>query len=127
GNISWNLLALPFWSGCLLLFAAMMAILAAGLNVLFRDVGAVAPNILSLFFWLTPIVWPVSQLPESWRFLLFFNPPAIIIEGYRSAILGTAPPLTLPWTVFFALLLVAGASLAFLAFRRIRSSFADVL
>ncbi|MGL5361743.1 MAG: ABC transporter permease, partial [Bosea sp. (in: a-proteobacteria)] len=46
GNISWNLLALPFWSGCLLLFAAMMAILAAGLNVLFRDVGAVAPNIL---------------------------------------------------------------------------------
>jgi lipopolysaccharide transport system permease protein/teichoic acid transport system permease protein len=107
--------------------AAGIALALAGLNVLVRDVGATVPFALTVGFWLTPVIWPLAKVPAEFRWLVALNPMAIVVEGYRSALLGTSFP--------FTALQVAGAValtaivLAFGAwlFRVLRHSFADAL
>ena len=49
------------------------------LNVFFRDVGQLYGVILQFWFWLTPIVYPASILPETMQKLMFYNPIAGLI------------------------------------------------
>jgi lipopolysaccharide transport system permease protein len=91
------------------------------------DVGAMLPGVINLWFWMTPVVWPLSNIPEEWRWAAFLNPMTIIVEGYRYALTG-APILI----GRFGLVLLSSAVLfvwavSLLAFRRMRSAFADAL
>jgi ABC-type polysaccharide/polyol phosphate export permease len=126
-SFGWSLLTLPFWALCLLLLTGAAAISVAGLNVLFRDMSALVPNIVSFLFWLTPIVWPIANLPNEWRSLVFLNPVAVIIEGYRGALLGSTYGIGLGGSVTFCaalgMILLGSVSL----FRKIRPWFANVL
>jgi ABC-type polysaccharide/polyol phosphate export permease len=126
-GISWTILSLPFWALCLLLLSAGLATLAAALNVLFRDLGALLPNAISLLFWLSPIVWPVANIPEAWRGLVYINPAAVVIQGYRYALLGDAHSLGFfgP-ALFWVLLIVLLAAVAAL-YSKVRPLFANVL
>jgi teichoic acid transport system permease protein len=122
-----SILMLPFWAICLLVLVASTGLLVAGLNVLFRDVGAALPNVISFLFWVTPIVWPLANVPAVWRPLAIANPAALVLEGYRSALIGSPAPVGAPGMA----LLVIGLGLYALAaaslFRRMRPWFADVL
>lgn len=63
------------------------------LNVFFRDVGQFFSIAITFWFWLTPIVYPVSLLPETIRDLVFYlNPMAPIIDSYHQIfVYGTFP------------------------------------
>jgi lipopolysaccharide transport system permease protein len=54
--------------------------------VFFRDVGQLYGVILQFWFWLTPIVYPASILPEAMQKLMFYNPMAGLIAGYQGII-----------------------------------------
>lgn len=76
----------------LFLYGIVLAL--ASLNVFYRDVQHIAANALSILFFLCPIVYPISSVPERFRFLVDWNPLAIISECYRSLILyGQVPSL----------------------------------
>lgn len=120
-------LALPFWIGCLFVLTMSVALLVAALNVLLRDTAALVPNIISFLFWITPIVWPASRLDGQWTLIALLNPAAIIIDGYRNALLGTAPLLSWPGTLIFTLALALFAGASFRLFRKLRLMFADVM
>jgi len=125
--LSLAFLTLPFWIGCQFVLTASIAILVSGLNVISRDVSAIAPNIMSFLFWLTPVIWPISTMPERWRLVALLNPGAGIIEGYRYAILGGAKPYGLIGTLVFASGLSLFSIACYEAFRRLRLRFADVM
>jgi lipopolysaccharide transport system permease protein len=76
--------------------------------------------------YLTPIVYPVSLVPEQWRWLYGLNPMVGVIEGFRWALLGrTAPdPLVMVASVV-ALFAVIMAGLVY--FRRMERQFADIV
>jgi len=83
-----NLLAFPA-----LLVATLFSVVGTGvflgaLSVSFRDVRELTPLLVQLWMYATPIIYPSSLVPESWRPLYFLNPMAGLIEGYRSAFLG---------------------------------------
>jgi len=89
---TWGLLALP-----LFLLLAMITALAVGLwlsplNVRYRDVGHTIPFLTQVWMFASPVVYPVSLIPESWRLLYSLNPMVGVIEGFRWALLGKENP-----------------------------------
>jgi lipopolysaccharide transport system permease protein len=56
------------------------------INIFIRDVGYVMPIILQIWFWFTPIVYPETILPESYRPLLNLNPLYPLIKAYQQVL-----------------------------------------
>lgn len=121
-----TILSLPLWIAAATLFAVSVGAIVAALNVVLPDSGAVVPALVSIWFWLTPIVWPLALLGEGWRALTLLNPLTSIVEGYRYAFLGSAyadPALIVATLVGVAV--AAASSVAF--FTRARPLLADAL
>jgi lipopolysaccharide transport system permease protein len=64
-------------------FTLGLVLSLSALNVHYRDVQHVVANLLLLWFFLTPIVYPASQVPERLHPLLWMNPVALFTEIYR--------------------------------------------
>ncbi len=126
-GIGVSILWLPFWMLCLLLVTSAAALAVAGANVVLRDMSALVPNAIALLFWITPIIWPLGNVPQRWQWLARLNPLGIILDGYRHAVLGSPAPLGVgaAW-VFLLALLVFGLAVLFV-FERLRRWFANVL
>ncbi len=64
-------------------FSIGLGIILGVLNVFFRDVGQLVGIVLQFWFWLTPIVYPASILPEGIRPIIEANPMAALIAAYQ--------------------------------------------
>ena len=74
----------------------------------------------------SPVAYPISVVPEQWRFLYSLNPMVGVIEGFRWALLGKAqPPGTLLWVSVAVVILILIGGLYY--FRRMEQQFADVV
>lgn len=60
----------------------------ATLNVRYRDVGIAMPFLIQLLLFLTPVIYPVSLVPESLRWILQLNPMTGVIDAMRASFLG---------------------------------------
>lgn len=98
----------------------------ASLGVYFRDILQFISIVLTMLMFLSPIFYPVSAIPEKYRFLLLFNPLTPFIEQARNALFGYAP---MDWTVLAVTCLVSLciAVAGFAWFQKTRKGFADVL
>jgi lipopolysaccharide transport system permease protein len=119
-----RLLSVPLWF--LLAFALALGpgLLASALNVSYRDVGQIVPNLVPLLLFVCPIAYGVSQIPHRLRFVLGINPLVGMITGFRWALIGRG---TINWgqvaySVAFALVVLA-VGLAY--FRSAERRFAD--
>lgn len=120
-----SLLVVPVLLLAMIATAAGVGCWLAALNIQYRDVKYVTPFLVQVWMYASPIVYPLSLVPERYRGLYALNPMAGIIEGFRSVLLGTG---TVSWPMIGsslligALLLVSGV----LYFRRVERLFADV-
>src|SRR5262245_25471554 len=71
---TWYALQLPYVMAALVALALGLGWLVAALNVFARDTAQALSAILGIWFWLTPIVWPASVIPEAYRWVLELNP-----------------------------------------------------
>lgn len=110
-----------------LLLTAGLGYLSASLTVFLRDIPQTIGVILNLWFYLTPIVYPVSAIPEKWRVWVFWlNPMTAIAEVYRDLILVGEVRHWGEWGVASTvsiLLFYVGLK----CYRKLRPAFADVL
>ena len=65
-------------------FAIGLGITVGVLNVFFRDLGQLFTIILQFWFWLTPIIYPISIIPPSFRPLIDLNPMVNMIGAYQT-------------------------------------------
>ena len=88
-------------------FAMGLGMVLGVLNVFFRDVGQFFGIFLTFWFWLTPIVYPITILPDNLRPYMAINPMASVVAAYQDILVGHQWPqwLTLLPTVFLAFLL----------------------
>jgi len=109
------------------LFTIALTYLLSALNVAFRDLQHIVGNVLTMLFFLTPVVWPIDRLPPDLRELvLYVNPMAALTAAYRSIFYAHQLPEPRP------LLLVAVISLLLLwlssqVFERRREEFAELV
>jgi lipopolysaccharide transport system permease protein len=75
----------------LTLFALGFGLWMSAVNVKYRDVGLVLPVLIQLWMFASPIVYPLSQVPEKWRFIYSLNPLAGIFENFRAFLFGGKP------------------------------------
>lgn len=67
-----------------ILFAVGLGITLGVLNVFFRDVGQLFGVVLQFWFWLTPIVYPITILPEKLQLLMQLNPMVGLMAAYQT-------------------------------------------
>jgi lipopolysaccharide transport system permease protein len=108
------------------LLAIGLAMVLGVLNVFFRDVGQFFTIFTQFWFWLTPVVYPASIIPEGVRGYLAWNPMTPIIQSYQQVLVsGQAPDWQrLTWPAVLALLLCA---LGMRLFRRRAGEMVDEL
>jgi lipopolysaccharide transport system permease protein len=98
----------------------------SALNVQYRDVRYTIPFLTQIWMFATPIAYPSSLVPESWRALYGLNPMVGVVEGFRWALLGTAtrPGSMLIVSSFAALLILLTGTMYF---RHTEKTFADLV
>ena len=67
-----------------ILFAMGLGLYLGILNIFFRDVSQAYSVILQIWFWITPIVYPLSVLPDYVQSYMFLNPLAVIFQSYQA-------------------------------------------
>jgi lipopolysaccharide transport system permease protein len=120
------LLTLPFFLLLTLVTALAVSVWLSALNVIYRDVGYILPFLIQIWFFITPIVYSSSEIPERWRFLYALNPMTGVVEGFRWALLGTqtAPgPMIIASSAAALFILITGL----FYFRRMERTFADTI
>jgi lipopolysaccharide transport system permease protein len=123
---TWRILVLPLFLLILIFTALAVGLWLSALNVRYRDVGHTVPFLIQLWMFASPIVYPVSLIPEKWRVLYSLNPMAGVIEGFRWALLGKESPdfgVIIISTLMVLALLVPG----FMYFKYTERTFADVV
>jgi ABC-type polysaccharide/polyol phosphate export permease len=100
--------------------------LLSAVNVFLRDIGQIISVVVNVWFFLTPIVYPPSLVPESVRGLLGLNPMFYVVDGYRIALLGNAP-VSVPGLTYVFLLGLVVFALGGMTFKKLKPAFADVL
>ncbi len=96
------------------------------LNVFFRDVGQLFGIVLQFWFWMTPIVYPATILPEKFQSLMSLNPMAQLAGAYQTILIGGHwPNWQALWLVALLSLLLCG--LGFHLFRKHAGEMVDEL
>jgi len=119
-------LFLPLLVILMMLTASGVGMVLASLNAKYRDVRHTISFLVQFWMFASPVVYPVSMIPEKYRLIYAINPMAGVIEGFRSALLGTVAfptRMLLISTLVSIILFVIGA----LYFRRTERHFADVI
>jgi homopolymeric O-antigen transport system permease protein len=82
----WTWIYLPVALMPLVLFATGCGMFFAAMNVFFRDVSHILQILLTGWFYLCPIIYPLDLLPPRYQRVLALNPLTQILEGFRAAI-----------------------------------------
>ncbi|HDS0940197.1 ABC transporter permease [Pseudomonas plecoglossicida] len=119
-------LLLPLVLLPLMFFTLGLSWLLASLGTFLRDVGQVVGIFTTALMFLSPIFYPISAIPEQYRYLINLNPLTHVIEHARDVLVwGTTPE---PITWFIALCgSIASAWIGFAWFQKTRKGFADVV
>ena len=92
---SYNLLLLPLAFIVLILFTSITTSILAILNVFYRDIKYVTNFLMSILFFLTPIFYPLSYIPQHLQWVVSINPFYMIIAPFRSCLYNEGMTTTL--------------------------------
>ncbi len=121
-NVYWSWLPL-LWS-LEVVFVCGLALISSGLNVYIRDMRYVVESANTVLFWLVPIFYPFSVIPQQYREVYQYNPVAALVLALRNIFLeGIAPPNSL--LIKLTISSVGTFILGLLLFRKMKQRFYD--
>jgi len=120
----WTYFSLPAIIILQTVFIFGLSLFVSSIHVFFRDLRYILDVILMGWFWLTPIVYPATLIPERFLFFYKLNPVTAFVTAYRNALLDGV------WTTpkyWIAMMVAAAGSLAlgYLPYLRIRRTLAE--
>lgn len=119
-----TVLAVPVLIMAVAMAALGVGFLLSGLTVRYRDFQFMVGFMIQLWFYVTPVIYPINVLPKHYHWLLQLNPMAGLIESLRACILGS------PWDgIGLVISLVVSVCMLILGlayFNRVERLFADV-
>lgn len=123
---SWRLLLAPLLLAGMILFTLGVSLLLAVLTIWYRDVKYTLPLLVQLGLFVTPVIYPASYVPARLQPVLFLNPMAGFIEGFRRCLLTDRWP-DPGLTVISLTVAAAVFAVGWLYFHRAERSFADII
>lgn len=108
------------------LFALGMGMIFSSMTTKYKDLAFLLTFGVQLFMYITPVVYPISALPEKYRFLVYMNPLSSIFECFRYAFLGSGSfdLVNILWSsLFIALILILGTVI----FNKVEKNFMDTV
>ncbi len=119
-------LLLPILVLLMMFIASGVGMFLAAMNAKYRDIRYAIPFLVQFWMFASPVVYPVSMIPEKYHLIYAVNPMVGVIEGFRSVLLGTVAfptQIVLISTLVAVIMFVVGA----LYFRRTERHFADII
>jgi len=107
----------------LIIFAIGIGSILAMLNVFFRDIGYFFGIFLQFWFWLTPIVYPITIIPEVFRPYIQWNPMSIVIGGFHQIFIVNRQP---DWQNLTIVLLIS-VFLCYVSYRLFRKHSSEIM
>ncbi len=123
---SWLALGLVFIIPLQFVLTLGFGLIVSSLHVFYKDVGQFIAAVLTLWFFATPIIYPITLVQPWLSRVLYFNPMTPLIGAYRSALLSNEVPELWAFAylgLFSFLVFLIGVAL----FRRLSRDFADLL
>ncbi len=122
---SYTLIFLPLFLLLNVLTGLAIGIWISALTFRFRDVQHIAPFVINFGIWLTPVFYPTTVLPASLNFIMYWNPMALVVAGYRFA-LGGGQALD-PHLLISVIPTLVVLALGLLYFKRVEDEIADFI
>jgi lipopolysaccharide transport system permease protein len=122
--ISINVLIVPLFLLTMYLTAIGVGYLMSALTVEYRDFRYVIPFGIQIWFYASPVIYPLTVVPEQYRWILALNPMTASIEGFRSTVTGT--PLDIRSLSISLLMAAFIFVIGLLYFSRVERRFADI-
>ena len=120
----WTLCLLPLIMVCQFAFTLGLTLLVSAASVHYRDIPHILGHLLTFWFFLSPIVYKSTQVPEQLRAILSLNPFTPFVVAYQDIFLYNTPP---TWGVFASMLCIGAFALlsGLLVFTHLRWSFVE--
>ena len=120
-----GLLVLPLVLLLQIVLVSGLGLITSALNIFYRDVQPMLALVIQLWFYASPIIYPVTMVPERYRFLYYLNPMAAILESYRDILLRNSLPgyYLLTAGIFSFVVFILG----YWFFKRVEYLFADIV
>lgn len=127
-NVHPNLLviALPLFMIHTAFLGTGTGLIISSVTTKYRDLNVLVSFGVTLWMYVTPVVYPISQVPESFRWILLLNPAAPIVETFRYAFLGSG---SFEWFYLLISAVVTAAVLIFgmIVFNQVEKNFIDTV
>ena len=125
-DLSLNLLLFPFVTAIYFILVYGISLALASLYVYYRDLDQMWEVLLQLGFFLSPVVYPMTAVPEEYLKLYMLNPVTVVMQTNREILLyaQTASPSSLIYIALAAALILAAGSAIF---NRLERRFAEEL
>ena len=126
GRMEWTAIFLPVVLAPLVVLTVGVAWFLAALGVYLRDVGQITAIMTLVMLFLAPVFYPITALPEQYRWIVKANPLTFIIEQARDVLIwGRFPDFAGLGLYLFVAVMVAWGG--FFWFQKTRKGFADVI
>lgn len=87
-SLSWQILLFPLPLLQAAIFSLGVSLIMAASTAKYRDLVHLNQFIIQIWMFVTPIIYPISKIPEHWRWLIWANPMSVPVEAFRILLLG---------------------------------------
>lgn len=87
-SLSWNVIYLPIFLTLNILVALSVSVWLSALTIRYRDFHHLIPYLVNFSIWITPVFYPSTLVPEYYKWIIYCNPMAAVIEGFRWCLVG---------------------------------------
>lgn len=124
-SYSVTILMLPLFLFFLILTGLSVSLWLAALTIRFRDFYHIIPYVINFGIWITPVFYPLDIVPAHFRLVVFCNPVAMAVEGFRWCFFGSYFSVVefIPSILLVMILLISGL----FYFRSVESKIADTI
>ena len=101
-----QILFLPVFIFLTIVVGLSISLWLSALTLRYRDFHHIIPYLLNYGIWLTPVFFPTTIIPAEFNWLLYLNPMAAIIAGFRWSLLGDVFPVWVYWLSFIPIFIL---------------------
>ena len=120
-----SILYLPFFLAGLVTLSIGLGSWLSAVTVRYRDFRYVIAYLMQIWMYVTPVLYPVSFVPEKWQWVLYLNPMYAWINGIRASFLGQ--PIDVIGTGISLALTIVTFIVGMFYFEKTQRRFADII